>query len=185
MTALVRQGHHSKPSCSALPMPIILCSAAMPDTVLTGTVHSSKCSALHSRSGVGGGHSHSQLAARQLDLCKTLLHSRYVTEADLQFFQEHMEEDVPVPGAGSWVKMCCMELGHLTYTAYRRRLPVRFTLCRTSFVVAGKLCGCKQLLTCSLQHALRLVLVSLRRSSAPFAAECCASESGSAAAWPC
>eukprot|EP00891_Asterochloris_glomerata_P006672 jgi/Astpho2/6672/Aster-05029 len=47
----------------------------------------------------------------------------YVAEADLQFFQEHMEEEVPVPGASSWVKMCCMELGHLTYTAYRRRLP--------------------------------------------------------------
>ena len=90
-----------------------------------------------------------------------------MAEADLQFFQEHMEEEVPVPGASSWVKMCCMELGHLTYTAYRRRLPVRFPPCRTCCVVARQLCSCRQALTCSLQHALRLMLVSLRHSYAP------------------
>ena len=49
---------------------------------------------------------------------------RYVTEADLTFFQERIEEEADLPGVGEWQHMTDMKLDNLTYTAWRRRLPV-------------------------------------------------------------
>jgi len=49
---------------------------------------------------------------------------RHITEADLHFFQHRVEEDVVIPGAGKWEHMTDLRLDSLTYTAWRRRLPV-------------------------------------------------------------
>ncbi len=49
---------------------------------------------------------------------------RHITEADLHFFQQRAEEDVIIPGAGKWEHMTDLRLDSLTYTAWRRRLPV-------------------------------------------------------------
>ena len=49
---------------------------------------------------------------------------RHITEADLHFFQRRVEEDVVIPGAGKWEHMTDLRLDSLTYTAWRRRLPV-------------------------------------------------------------
>ncbi|KAL0041449.1 hypothetical protein WJX79_003695 [Trebouxia sp. C0005] len=47
----------------------------------------------------------------------------HITEADLQFFQHRVEQDVVIPGAGKWEHMTDLRLDSLTYTAWRRRLP--------------------------------------------------------------
>lgn len=66
---------------------------------------------------------------------------RHITEADLHFFQQRAEEDVVIPGAGKWEHMTDLRLDSLTYTAWRRRLPVSlhhtsapppFSMCVTS-----------------------------------------------------
>ncbi len=49
---------------------------------------------------------------------------RHITEADLHFFQQRAEDDVVIPGAGKWEHMTDLRLDSLTYTAWRRRLPV-------------------------------------------------------------
>ena len=49
---------------------------------------------------------------------------RHITEADLAFFQERVEQDAVIPGAGKWEHMTDLNLDSLTYTAWRRRLPV-------------------------------------------------------------
>ena len=49
---------------------------------------------------------------------------RHITEADLHFFQQRAEEDVIIPGAGKWEHMTDLRLDSLTYSAWRRRLPV-------------------------------------------------------------
>lgn len=46
----------------------------------------------------------------------------HITEADLAFFQERVEEDVQLPGTGKWEHMTDLKLDSLTYSAWRRRL---------------------------------------------------------------
>lgn len=50
---------------------------------------------------------------------------RHITEADLHFFQERIEQEAVIPGAGKWEHVTDVRLNSLTYTAWRRRLPVR------------------------------------------------------------
>ncbi|KAK9816837.1 hypothetical protein WJX72_005705 [[Myrmecia] bisecta] len=47
----------------------------------------------------------------------------YITEEDLAFFKQRIEEDVVVPGAGKWESMCDKEFDNFTYTAWRRSVP--------------------------------------------------------------
>ena len=56
---------------------------------------------------------------------KTGFLRRHITEADLHFFQERIEQEALIPGAGKWEHMTDVRLDSLTYTAWRRRLPVR------------------------------------------------------------
>lgn len=56
---------------------------------------------------------------------------RPITEADLQFFKDRVERDVELPGAGSWQHMTDLTLANLTYSAWRRRLPVSIGTCST------------------------------------------------------
>ena len=49
---------------------------------------------------------------------------RHITEADLHFFQERIEQEAVIPGAGKWEHVTDVRLDSLTYTAWRRRLPV-------------------------------------------------------------
>ena len=54
---------------------------------------------------------------------------RHITEADLAFFQECVEEDVQLPGTGKWEHMTDLKLDSLTYSAWRRRLAVSCPSC--------------------------------------------------------
>ena len=63
---------------------------------------------------------------------------RYVTEADLHFFQEQIEQEAVIPGAGKWEHMTDVSLESLTYTAWRRRLPV----CAYFDTIQMHLAGC-------------------------------------------
>lgn len=47
----------------------------------------------------------------------------HVTEADLQFFQQRIEQEAVILGAGKWEHMTDISLDSLNYTAWRRRLP--------------------------------------------------------------
>lgn len=64
---------------------------------------------------------------RQPDLDNVMLSCRHVTEADLQFFQQRIEQEAVILGAGKWEHMTDISLDSLNYTAWRRRLPVRLS----------------------------------------------------------
>lgn len=50
--------------------------------------------------------------------------TRYITEADLQFFKDRVEGACELKGAGPWEHMVSKDFGNFTYEAYRRWLPV-------------------------------------------------------------
>ncbi|KAK9861282.1 hypothetical protein WJX84_001164 [Apatococcus fuscideae] len=47
----------------------------------------------------------------------------YVTEADLAYLKERIEDDKSPPGSGDWEPMMDKDLGRCTYTAWRQCLP--------------------------------------------------------------
>ena len=75
------------------------------------------------------GHLQCLFAPRKLLAKEHSFLCRYVTETDLAFFQERIEEEAVLPGVGEWQHMTDMKLDSLTYTAWRRRLSVRHPFC--------------------------------------------------------
>lgn len=55
--------------------------------------------------------------------------NRYVTDKDLEFFKERMEQPGEVQGAGQWEHMVYKDFGSFTYEAWRRSLTVRLSAC--------------------------------------------------------
>ena len=53
-----------------------------------------------------------------------MLH-RYVTEADLDFFKQHCEQNVQLEGASKWEQQMDKDFDTFSYSAWRRILPVR------------------------------------------------------------
>ncbi len=49
---------------------------------------------------------------------------RYVTESDLAYLKERIEDDKSPEGSGDWEPMMDKDLGRCTYTAWRQCLPV-------------------------------------------------------------
>ena len=81
---------------------------------------------------------------------------RHITEEDLAFFQERVEQDAVIPGAGKWEHMTDLSLDSLTYTAWRRRLPVSVSdsnllLLQRSSYASGLL---RSIISCQAQFAV-------------------------------
>lgn len=55
---------------------------------------------------------------------ENILWCRYVTEKDLDFFKERVEQPGEVKGAGPWEHMMYKDFGSFTYEAWRRSLTV-------------------------------------------------------------
>ena len=82
---------------------------------------------------------------------ENILWCRYVTEKDLDFFKERVEQPGELKGAGPWEHMMYKDFGSFTYEAWRRSLAVRLLpinmswhrlRCRWCCWLSAQCCAC-------------------------------------------